>query len=952
MNAIASFIHRSQPLVAAGLLGGSLVFAAPPGPEPQVPAAGGPPGPFPNTSVSGVNVVARGSSVFDSSVEIVGFEGQGPIPWSISRYNRGDFALRLSPGEPEAARGNLNQGFTEFADNAPGVAASQAWRPSPEFGVILPTARQNGPIDWGDGEGPFYPTVALSEASSGPGYSMQNGAFGPGDLDVNTGRAGTHGSSPEANFSFSVAWFPYDQGWLGGEVAGPGPNGESSWTRPNAHAPGLSAGLIRWPEYPAFSGLYGGNAEVRLPGVNSQEDGMLFTTSSDGNSAVNIVGVAPREDGSGWLVSIREDSEVVSDFLAGANESEFQFVYVPFDAERLIGGLIHGADGTKRQAGGDFTITRTARGTYEMTIPGKTGSDGALLLQAVGVEPNTSDPVATRAFLSYEFIDGRFLIQARQTVSDTEAELTDTDFYVVWVDFNEPLAPPAGPRMRSWPAVRVSDEGAEPTETAVAANSDEPELLVTYVDPINVGGYVDPITQLPAVAALVGRFYAPTTLEPASDPFIVFGSSVGPLSRSDVEYNPVAKQYVVVANARAYNAAGKDVLLVGLVNPPSVAGGSSPVAKAFVHDPDTDESYDDVAVAVSSKNGNFLVVAERKATGEGESTVGALYDANGTLLTPPHTRLDLLQSVGDEDDPDVIYDPTRDRFLYISNTDNSNGSTGTLSNRIVGSFVDPVPDAQGQLVVRPEQPIGDGLPEGRPEGHPDAVLNPFNGQILVAYDAGNNTSLGDLAFLDPGTPPDYVFTTAAPEVPYLNGPENGNPFRHQHPQLAVDPERGVFALGMNAIQSSVGLPDAYAFLLLGPDGQPLPSQLGAPYFLADAPGGISNSANFHDLVYSPASGSFVAVFSTGTGGAFLAAFAVTSSHLLPSQSPALAITQEAGQVVISWPATATGLVLQAASSLAPADWQPAGLTPMVEGDLNKVTIAPEAAQRFFRLIRP
>ena len=89
--------------------------AAPPGPEPQIPEGGVAPGNFPNTSVSAVNVTTKGSSVFNSSVEVTGLQGQGPIPWSVNRYNRGDFALRLAPGDPEDALGNLGQGSLSSA---------------------------------------------------------------------------------------------------------------------------------------------------------------------------------------------------------------------------------------------------------------------------------------------------------------------------------------------------------------------------------------------------------------------------------------------------------------------------------------------------------------------------------------------------------------------------------------------------------------------------------------------------------------------------------------------------------------------------------------------------------------------------------------------------------------------------------------------------------------------
>lgn len=922
-----------------------------PGPEPQVPDGGGLPGAYPNTSVSGVNVVAQGSSVFNSSVEVTGLEGQGPISWSVNRYNRGDFALRLSPADPVAALGNLNQGFTEFGDGSPGLAASQAWRPGRLGGICLPTARQNGPIDWGDGEGPFYPTVAVSWASSGPGYHLLDGSWGTGDLDVNTGRAGSHASSPEANFSFSTVWLPYDQGWLGGDVAGPAADGAASWTSPGAHATGLSAGVIRWPDFPPASAVYGGQAEVHLPGVNALEDGMLFTTSSDGSSDVNIVGVAPLEDGSAWLVSIREDWETTAEGLVGSGESEFQFVYVPFDAERLVGGYINGANGSKKVAAGDFTLTRTGVGTYEMTVPGRTATAGTLLLQPAEYEASAWTPVATRAFMSYQFSNDRFVIQARKTVSATNADLADVDFYVAWVDFAEPMSPPAGPRMHGATAVVVSTEGVSAKECSVAASTDEPELLVTYIDPENLGSFVDPITQGWPIGTMLGRFYNSTTLQPTSDPFIVFGSPVGELSRNDVKYNPVSKQYVVVSNARAYNAGGKDVALVALVNPASVAGENSPVAKAWVNDPDSDESYDDVSVAVSSNNGNFLIAAERKAAGEGESTVGVLYDQSGARLTPAYTRLDLLQSIGDEDDPDVIYHEGLDAFLYIANTDNSNGSTGTLGNRIVGSLVDTAPNGSGQLVVRTEQPLGDGLPEGRAEGHPSAVVNPANGGLIVAYDAGNGTSQGDLAFVNISAAPDYVFSPAMAEVPYLAG-ANGDPFNHQHPQLAADPVSGVIAVGLNATGSALGIPDAYAFVLLGPDGLPLPSQLGTPYLLASSPGGLGNGANYHNLRYSPVSGSFVAVFSSGAGVTHLASFMVTSSHLATTESPAMAITRDGSDLVITWPTSATGFDLQSTAALAPADWESSGLTPTVEGDLNKVTVTPEAAAQFYRLNHP
>lgn len=950
-NSFRRRVQRRPVLVTATAVSAFLplaLFAAPAGPTPVVPDGGGAPGAFPNTSVSGVNVLAKGSTVFNSSVEVTGLDGHGPIPWSVNRYNRGDLALRLAPGNPAAALENLNQGFIEFGDSAPSVPASQAWRPSQAFGVVIPTARQNGPIDWKDGEGPFFPTVALAWASSGPGYDMATGAFGNGNLDLNTGRAGTHGSSPEANFAFSTTWFPFDQGWLGGDVAGPTPEGKSAWTGPNNHAAGLSAGLVRWTEFPEGSSTWGGLAQLTLPGVNSLEDGMLFTTSSDGGSDVNIVGVVPNEAANAWIVTVREDSATDTETLAAAAQSEFQFVYVPFDAKGLVGGHIVGTTGAKRKAAGDFTVNRTGTGTYELTIPGKTGSDGALILQVADAESGTSVPMASRAFLSYQYANGKFVVQARKTTTDTTADLVDASFYVAWIDFKQPLAMPDGPRLRSQGPVVVSGEGAVGKEAGIGVNSDAPEILVTSIDSLNAAGLIDPISGSTASMILVGRFYDPRTLAPIGDPVPLLGVPSGTLNRTDVQYNPVTKQYVVVANARAISPNGLDLPAIALVGSPAAG---APTVKAWLHDPDTDQSYDDVSVAVSTANGNFLIIAERKFAGEGEGTVGILYDKTGKLVTPDFTRVDLLQQVGDEDDPDVAYLPDRDAFLYISNTDNSNGSTGTLGNRVVGSVIDSKPDAQGKLVVRTEQPLGDGQPAGRAEGHPASIENPFNGQLITAYDAGNGTAAGELSYYNIGPAPTYAFTEAQPEVPYLAG-SSGNPLNHQHPQLAVDRSSGAFVLGFNAAGSTIGIPDAYAFWVLGPDGKPLPGQLKAPYLLADSPGGLGTTVNFHKIAYSASADTFLAVYTSNPGITYLASLTVTSDHRPVTASPALGIARSGSNVVLSWDAAATGYQLQASPTLAPASWSPVSTTPTTAAGTASVSVPPSAAAQFYRLAKP
>lgn len=960
MNKTSSYSCRAAGGVLAAatlVLSACGVAAAPPGPEPQVPAGGGPPGPFPNTTVSGVNVIARGSTTFNGNVEIQAYAGNGPVPWTVTKYNRGDIAMRLSPANPSGADANtLNKGFIDYTSpNDAAAAENQAWRPHPRLGVAIPTARQNGPVDWGDGEGGFYPTVAISGASSGSGYSMVDGTFGTGQLDINLGRAGTHASSPEANFAFSVTWFPYDAGWLAGNVGNPGADGAPVWNGAGEHAAGLAAGLVKWHEVPIGSFTFGGVAELRLPGVNAFTNGMLFATSSQGNSDVNIVGVAPTNDtatgSSFWIVTVREDSSVLPEEVA-MGQSQFYFVYVPYDARNLVGGYINGTTGAKIQSAGDFTMSRSGAGTYELSIPGKVGTSGALLLQAADFEPATSQPMATRAFLSYEYntASGKFIIQSRKTTSDTVADLADANFYVVWVDFANPLSPPDGPRMRMTDAVPVTDAlVVAAKEGNLAVNTDEPEVLVTTVDQFNAGGYTDPTTGVFAQQALVGYFHDPRTLAQTRGPFLLMANSAGAITRHDVKYNPVSKQYVVVGNARTHDGV-LDYLMISRVNPNSAAGAGEPLVNCFLYDGVTNgASYDDVSVAVSSGNGNFVVVAEHKdSVRSTEDVYGAMFSSSGAVLTPAAMRLDTLQGDGDEDDPDVVYLPAQDVFLYVGNTDMAGGA---LTNRIAGKVIQTTV-AAGQLQVSgPEQLLA--VNSGPNQGHPSAIENPFNGQLLAAFDiGGNDQPTGQLSYHTIGAAPSYAFTQARPQVAYLAG-SGGNPLRHQHPQLAADPSSGAILLGFQARNSSVGLPNGYVFMVLDRDGVPMPSQLNAPYYLGSTPGAVPTDPNFHNVKYSPASDSFLAVYTAddtlgGNRQTYLASLWITSSHL---EAPSLQIAAgPGGDLVLSWPASGAGYVLESKTVLGPGAWTDVPGTPQFDGQTYRQTVQP-AETGFYRLRR-
>lgn len=450
---------ETEVLWSGMIYGYGRYLVTPYGPALVIPEGGLPPGPFPGNSVSAANWVAQGGPTFDATVSI-GQDGQGPIPWSNSRYNRGDFAVRLSPLDPTAAQDNFGV-LQEFpGEGTAAIPSEQAWRPTPEVGVIIPSVRANGPIDWSDGLGGFYPVIAASVGgSSGFGYSLTDGSFGKANTDIQTGKAGDQSAnpSPEGNFNFATTWFPYHQGWTGAAVDNPNEDGTTRFAGTESHSANLSAENITWPDGPA------GSALVSIPNVRTA-DGMLFATSTQGGSDVKVVSAAPRADGTGWVVSAHRAAEPDPAVVASGS-AQFQFVYIPYAASKLTGGHAK-ADGALAHSAGNLTLNRTGAGTYSLAIPGKTGTRGALLLQNANFVAGSSS-TADNTFLSYQYDEtaGAFVIQARRTAAGGQFPLTDTSFYFAWIDFQDPLKPAVSTGPVTQPTLAISRSGATATIT-------------------------------------------------------------------------------------------------------------------------------------------------------------------------------------------------------------------------------------------------------------------------------------------------------------------------------------------------------------------------------------------------------------------------------------------------------------------------------------------------------
>ena len=88
-----------------------------------------------------------------------------------------------------------------------------------------------------------------------------------------------------------------------------------------------------------------------------------------------------------------------------------------------------------------------------------------------------------------------------------------------------------------------------------------------------------------------------------------------------------------------------------------------------------------------------------------------------------------------------------------------------------------------------------------------------------------------------------------------------------------------------------------------------------------------------------------------TGGSGLAIYSPsTPLVVVPAVPPTLTIRLTDGQTELSWPANATGFVLETSTNLSPtASWSAVTSTPAILGDQNFVTNSATGSERFYRL---
>lgn len=468
MKSLRTLLNMSAACLA--LLIGEVARAEAPTPsDPTGNALGHLPGTFPTTvTAANVNVEQFTPASLDgggSNNLRVSFPASGPIKWTESRHNEGDIALLIGPEMPNDASYYPANAFLDNYGpiaNGPFENTTLAWRVNQQTGALLATVRHNGVNNGnsftynGNPVGTIHGIAYFNQTGAqGWGFRMNDGEFangGNGTSDLQIGIAGFDDLRGESTSSVAVAYFPYEQGWVGAWVNGTTFDGEGEFA---SSSPELPTSTVNWVD---------GVATVQFSDVNSGSDGMLFVAPTHDNNLTNIAAAFPIDGG--WKVAVREDhnEDLSGQTLVDPGQNGFQFLYVPYSAAGLVGGHVKGSDASLLHASGDqyFDVTRTAAGQYALSVYGADGqtklteNDGMLILSVAGSVPDSST-LADRKFMSYAYdaASGNFIIQSRELMATNqpmpitanqfgdELRLRDVDFYMAWVSFTNPLQPVA-----------------------------------------------------------------------------------------------------------------------------------------------------------------------------------------------------------------------------------------------------------------------------------------------------------------------------------------------------------------------------------------------------------------------------------------------------------------------------------------------------------------------------
>jgi hypothetical protein len=310
---------------------------------------------------------------------------------------------------PGVSTGQLNRGDYQVTIGGGNVKYTE--------GIMLASIAQHSRPDF------MYPDGIHARRAT---VEVGRNPFGDGNLSLSIMEAGNAPVAPsnEVNFNTSVAWFQFASGFRGAHVDGATGN--------------LPAGGFNGVAQSMVTRTAAGRYTVDL-GVNSQSDGILFVT---GNNNENIVvQTGPAANGDNWDVRVAANS--VNHATTGLDR-DWSFLYLPYQTPGLIGGYFDGLTGTTLESSGNFTMSKTATGQYQLTVPGETPQTGMLLL-SVAYQANSGVIAPDDNILTYEAGPGNtFTINSLDLPALGTGPgygFQDTKFVWAFMSFDEPIEP-------------------------------------------------------------------------------------------------------------------------------------------------------------------------------------------------------------------------------------------------------------------------------------------------------------------------------------------------------------------------------------------------------------------------------------------------------------------------------------------------------------------------------
>ena len=294
---------------------------------------------------------------------------------------------------------------------------------TPANGVLMATPRANE-VFYPAVNGMRYPTVEVG----------RDGPFASTAMALATTKKGA-GSPERIAADTAMAWFAFEDGWVGAHVNADGTVLAGGGVVDNSMITYHEVVKDAYGPAPAY--------DIVIPGA-TQDTGTLFavasSTVSNTSEQVHVASTMALAGG-GWRVSILHND--LSTYPDMTQQSEFSFVYVPFNSEGLVAGHIKAEDGSVLggRTAGDYTMTRTGYGTFELEIDGYTPDDGMLLLGALDCHITTDMPQDDWVTYAPSADGQKFIIWSRDLDGSASSNsLTPTNFVFAFVPVPEPSA--------------------------------------------------------------------------------------------------------------------------------------------------------------------------------------------------------------------------------------------------------------------------------------------------------------------------------------------------------------------------------------------------------------------------------------------------------------------------------------------------------------------------------